>query len=161
MAKYSRRYNTVAPSFWNDATVRGFSEDGRTLALYLLTNQHRAMEGFYVLPRGLALDDLQWEGERYDAAAAELTAVDFAAWDEVARLVLIVKALKHAQKISGWSAIKGALTQLDEAKGNEELFGRFLAAADKYQPELAAAIRERYGLKEGPYQAPSQAPERE
>lgn len=154
------RYATVSQSFWNDITVRGWTDDGRTLALYLLTCPHRSGEGFYHLPLGLATDDLVWGLERLRTALGELTATDFVDVDEPARLVLICKALKYCQTVKGPPSIKGAINALEKAKGSPRLFGRFLHAADAYQPALAAAIRAHYRLPEGPYEGPTYGVER-
>lgn len=152
------RYATVSLTFWHDLKVRAWSDDGRMLALYLLTNPHRSGEGFYHLPLRLAADDLRWDDERFATALAELRADDFVDVDEIARLVLVVKALKYQPDIRGKASVKGALNALDRAKGSPRLFGRFLDAVDAYQPDLAAAIREHYNLPEGPYQGPTEAP---
>lgn len=146
------RFSTVSLTFWNDPDVRAWSEDGRMLALYLLTNPHRSGEGFFHLPLRLAADDLAWSDERLALRLEELRAADFVDVDEAARLVLIVKALKYQPDIRGPASLKGALNALDRARGSHRLFGRFLDAADAYQPDLAAAIRLHYGLPEGPYE---------
>jgi hypothetical protein len=146
------RYATVSLTFWNDLAVRSWSNDGRLLALYLLTNPHRSGEGYYHLPLRLAADDLGWLDGRFDAAMAELQADDFVDVDEAARLVLIVKALKYQPHIGGNPSLRGAINALEKTQGSPRLFARFLTAADDYQPDLAAAIREHYGLPEGPYQ---------
>ena len=52
----------------------------------------------------------------------------------------------------GRKSIKGALNVLDKAKGSRRLFGKFLAAADKYEPAFAAGIRREYELPDGPYE---------
>lgn len=146
------RYSTVSLSFWNDLAVRSWSDDGRVLALYLLTCPHRSGEGYFHLPLVLAADDLGWQRERLDAALGELRHSDFVDVDSQPRLVMIVKALKYQPAIRGASSLKGALNQLERAKGSPRLFGRFLDAADAYQPDLADTIRRHYGLPEGPYQ---------
>jgi hypothetical protein len=146
------RYATVSLTFWNDLAVRAWSDDARMLALYLLTNPHRSGEGFYHLPPRLAADDLGWNDARFADALAELRADDFVDVDEKARLVLIVKALKYQPPIHGPKSIQGAINALERAKGSPPLFGRFLAAADDYQPDFAAAIRSHYRLPEGAYE---------
>lgn len=148
-------YSAVSVTFWNSLTVRGWTEDGRTLALYLLTCPNRANEGFYHLPLGLVPDDLMWDHERTRAALAELMASDFVDIDEKARVVLIVKALKYTKQISGPPSLKGALNKLDKVNGSPRLFARFLDGAEKYQPDLAHAIRSHYSLPEGPYEGPT------
>ncbi len=145
-------YNTVDVSFWDDEKVRGWTEDGRTLGIYLLTCSHRTAEGFYRLPVTVVIDDLKWTPERWDAALAALIEADFCDYDAGARLVLIRKALKYHSPIRGPKSIKGALNALLNVKGSSRLFGKFLAAADKYEPEFAAGIRHEYDLPEGAYQ---------
>jgi hypothetical protein len=145
-------YNTVDVSFWDDEKVRSWTDDGRTLAIYLLTCSHRTAEGFYRLPATVALDDLKWQRDRWDAAVAELAETDFADYDAGPRLVLVRKGLKYHAPIHGPKSIKGALNVLDKAKGSPRLFGKFLAAADKYESDFAAGIRHEYDLPEGPYQ---------
>lgn len=143
-------YGTVSLTFWNDRKVRGWSDDERLLALYLLTNPRRSFEGFFHLSLRAAADDLGWPDERFATAMDKLRAVDFCDYDDAARLLLLVKGLKY-QKIKGEPSIKGAIRALERTKGSDELFGRFLAAADAYQPEFADAIRKHYDLPEGPY----------
>jgi hypothetical protein len=149
------RYNSMSDSFWDDEKVREWTEDGRHLALYMLTCSHRMSEGFYRLSVALALDDLHWPRERWMATLTELIEADFCDYDDSARLVFIVKALKYHSPINGPKTIKGALNVLDKAKGSPRLFGRFLAAADRYEPHFAAAIRHQYALPEGAYQGAS------
>jgi hypothetical protein len=148
-------YNTVDVSFWDDEKVRGWGEDARILGIYLLTCSHRTAEGFYRLPATVAVDDLQWTRERWDAALAELTRTDFCDYDDGPRLVLIRKALKYHAPIRGAKSIKGALNVLDNVKGSPRLFGKFLAAADKYEDDFAAGIRREYELPDGAYQGAS------
>ena len=144
------RYGTVSLTFWNDVKVRGWTDDGRVLALYILTCPHRSFEGFYHLPLVLAASDLEWSDGRLRTALDELVSTDFCDVDEQARVVFIVKALKH-QQIRGRFSIQGALNSLTHVNGSPRLFGRFLAAADTYQPELAAEIRRHYDLPKGAY----------
>jgi hypothetical protein len=148
-------YNTVDVSFWDDEKVRGWTEDGRTLGVYLLTCSHKTGEGFYRLPATIVLDDLKWIRPRWHEALAELIETGFADYDHGSRLVFVVKALKYHAPIHGRSSIKGALNVLEKAKGSPRLFGKFLAAADKYEHDFAAAIRAHYKLPEGPYQGAS------
>lgn len=139
-------YNAVSSTFWDDVKVRAWSEDGRMLALYLLTCPQRVTEGFYRLSVVQATDDLGWPAERFQGAMRELIDTDFADYDEEARLVLVVRALKYGPPIRGPKSTKGALNVLDKAKGSRRLFDRFLAAADRYEPDFAAEIRRYYGL---------------
>lgn len=143
------RYGVVSLTFWNDVKVRSWSDDGRTLALYLLTCPSRSFEGFFHLPLALAASDLGWDMERFRSALDELISTDFCDVDEDARAVLIVKRLKY-QKVSGEKSIRGAINALELVNGSPRLFDRFLSAADKYAPDLSAAIRRHYGIPEAP-----------
>jgi hypothetical protein len=146
------RYGRVSLTFWNDLKVRAWSEDARALALYLMTGPHSTGEGFFHLALETAAGDLSWPMSRLRPALAELIADDFADVDEAPRVVFIVRALKYANTIKGAPAIKGALNVLAKVNGSPRLFGRFLEAADRYQPLLAAEIRALYSIPEGPYQ---------
>lgn len=138
-------YNQVAGTFWQDRKIRNLSYNGTMLALYLLTCPDRSAEGFYGLPRVLALDHTGLTPERLDDAFAELEEAEFATYDADAEVVFINKALKyHPPK--GIKSIRGALKVLDGVHDAPVLFGRFVGAADRYAPEFAAAIRGRYGL---------------
>lgn len=139
------RYNTVAGIFWRDRKIRGLSEDGRMLAIYFLTCEHRTTEGFYNLPRVLVIDDLRWNTGRFDAACMELADVGFARYDTNAEVVFITKGLKYNTP-KGVNATKGAVTAIDTVQDAPDLFRLFLDAADHYAPAFAEAIRERYGL---------------
>lgn len=141
------RYNAVAGTFWADRKVHSWSQDARTLALYLLTCPDRTSEGFYSLPLVLILDHLGWASGRFEKAMAELHEAEFAEYSREAEAVFIVRALKYNAP-RGPMSIRGALKMLDSVDGAPDLFTRFLAAAAKYEPPFAAAIRDRYGLPE-------------
>ncbi len=132
--------HAVAGTFWQDRKMRRITEDGRTLAIYLLTCPDRTAEGFYSLPRVLALDHLRWNAGRLDAAFIELADAGFAQYDTAAEVVFVVKGLKYNPPRARTS-IKGAVTALDTVQDAPELFRRFLAAANHYAPDLAASIR--------------------
>lgn len=141
------RYNTVAGIFWRDRKIRGLSEDGRMLAIYFLTCEHRTTEGFYNLPRVLVIDDLRWNTGRFDAACMELADVGFARYDTNAEVVFITKGLKYNTPL-GVKSIKGAVVAVDTVKDAPELFQRFLVSADRYAPRFAEALRAFYNLRE-------------
>jgi hypothetical protein len=141
-------YNAVSNTYFNDEKVRAWPEDARWFGLYLLVNEKRSAEGFYGLPLGLACDDLGWDRERLEQALQVVQDAGFASYDATARVVLIHKALKyHPPK--GRPSITGALKAVVSVQGSPALFDHFLAAADKYAPDFAAAIRTHYKLPEG------------
>jgi hypothetical protein len=141
-------YSTVAGTFYEDQKVRALGEDARTAFLYLLVSPQRASEGFYVLPVPFAAHHLRWTASRFTKALDALRVADLAMYDETAEAVLVLRGLKYNPP-KGGPSIKGALKRLDEVQDTPELFAAFLAAADKYAPDFARAIRERYGLSDG------------
>jgi hypothetical protein len=73
-----RDYGKVHTSFWTSKTVRDMTEDGRTLAIYLLSCPHGTIAGVARIPDGYACEDLKWPAERVRASFAELKRHDFA-----------------------------------------------------------------------------------
>ena len=73
-----RDYGKVHTSFWTSNTVRDMSEDGRTLAFYLLSCPHGTIAGVARIPDGYACEDLKWTAERVRASFAELKRYGFA-----------------------------------------------------------------------------------
>ena len=86
-----RDYGKVHTSFWTSATTRSMSEDGRTLAMYLLTAPHGTIAGVFRLPDGYACEDLQWTSERVSEGFAELLRNGFANRCETTKWVWIIK----------------------------------------------------------------------
>jgi hypothetical protein len=89
-----RDYGRVFSAFWQSPETRAYSEDGRTLALYLLTSPHANLIGCYRLTDAYAADDMQWSLERVREGFSELQEKGFATRDEGTKWVLIHKYLK-------------------------------------------------------------------
>lgn len=89
-----RDYGRVHTSFWTSETTRSLSEDGRALALYLLTSPHSTLAGVFRLPDGYVCDDMQWTSQRVSKGFAELLANGFANRCETTKWVLICKYLQ-------------------------------------------------------------------
>lgn len=90
-----RDYGKVHSSFWSSPTIRPLSEDGRLLALYLLTSAHSTIAGVFRIPDGYASEDLPgWTVERVREGFRELLAKGFANRCETTKWVWIVKHLK-------------------------------------------------------------------
>ncbi|MFY1884157.1 hypothetical protein ACOTCJ_11695 [Achromobacter xylosoxidans] len=92
-----RDYGKVHTSFWSSATVSSMSEDGRMLALYLLTSPHSNITGVFRLPDGYAMEDLNWTPERVSKGFAELFRKGFANRCETTKWVWISKHLEWNQ----------------------------------------------------------------
>ncbi len=89
-----RDYGRVYSNFWQSPETRALTEDGRTLALYLLTSPHANLIGCFRLPDAYAADDLQWASERVSEGFRELVLAGFVARDSSTQWVLIHKYLK-------------------------------------------------------------------
>ncbi|EAZ2247997.1 DNA-binding protein [Salmonella enterica] len=84
-----RDYGKVNSSFWISESIRSLSDDGRMLALYLLTSPHANMIGCFRLPDGYVCEDLQWDAKRVSEGFEELSRNGFAIRDKATRWVLI------------------------------------------------------------------------
>lgn len=96
-----RDYGRVFSSFWQSPEIRALSEDGRTLAFYLLTSPHANLIGCYRLPDAYAAEDLQWGIERVREGFRELSESAFVTRDEGTKWVLIHKYMKWNQFENG------------------------------------------------------------
>lgn len=92
-----RDYGKVFTTFWSSATVRGMSEDARSLALYLMTCPHGTIAGVFRLPDGYVCEDLQWTKERVSQGFAELFDKGFAYRCEATKWVCIAKFFQWNQ----------------------------------------------------------------
>lgn len=89
-----RDYGKVHTSFWSSANIRALSEDGRTLAIYLLTCPHGTIAGVFRLPDGYASEDLQWDSARVREGFEELFRNGFANRCETTKWVFVRKHLE-------------------------------------------------------------------
>lgn len=90
----ARDYGKIHSSFWTSGTIRALTEDGRTLAAYLLTSPHTNMLGCFRLPVAYACDDLRWTVERFETAFNDVAQHGFAMIDAGSSWVVILKFLK-------------------------------------------------------------------
>lgn len=88
-----RDYGKVFSTFWTSATTRSLSEDGRALALYLITSPHTNMIGVFRLPDGYVCEDLQWSSERVSKGFQNCLVNGFATRSEPSKWVVIHKHL--------------------------------------------------------------------
>lgn len=86
-----RDYGKVHTSFWTSPNIRALSDDGRALAIYLLTCPHGTIAGVFRLPDGYACDDLQWDSKRIKKTLSELLANGFATRCEATKWVWVTK----------------------------------------------------------------------
>lgn len=86
-----RDYGKVHTSFWTSPNIRKLSDDGRSMAIYLLTCPHGTIAGVFRLPDGYACDDLQWDAKRIKKTLAELLLNGFATRCEETKWVWVTK----------------------------------------------------------------------
>ena len=73
-----RDYGRIYTKFWTSTDIRALSDDGRLLALYLLSGPHGTIAGVCRLPDGYIADDLTWVSPRVAQGLAELAKKGFA-----------------------------------------------------------------------------------
>jgi hypothetical protein len=94
---FVREYGKIHSSFWTSRDIRSMTEDGRTLAAYLLTSPHSNMLGCFRIPPAYVSEDLGWDMERVRKGFAELFAKGWATLSEGSNWIVIHKFLKWNQ----------------------------------------------------------------
>lgn len=147
------RYYPVSPLYWSDSKVQGWPTETRLLALYLLTCEHRNLEGLYRLPFAYVEADLGWSEEAVVGGMADLIEAGFVDFDREAQVVFLPKALKYHNPRSS-RQIQGAVNVLQEVP-ETSLWPRFVEAARVFAPELYAVLDP---LEVTPSETPSLTP---
>lgn len=107
------RYIKIKSRFWSDEKVRGWDNDTKFLALYLLTSPHNNILGCYVLPKLYICADLGWTPEALAKPFAKLVEDGFIKYDEDTCLILLTNYLKH-NPIDNGNRAEGAIKILEE-----------------------------------------------
>lgn len=89
-----RDYGKVYTKFWESDDIRGLSNEGRMLALYLMTSPHGTIAGVFRLPDGYVCEDMQWTPAMVAKGFAELLAKGFANRCETSKWVWVTKHLE-------------------------------------------------------------------
>lgn len=89
-----RDYGKVYTKFWESEDIRSLSDDGRLLALYLMTCPHGTIAGVFRLPDGYVCEDMKWTAEKVAQAFSELLSKGFANRCETTKWVWIAKHLE-------------------------------------------------------------------
>lgn len=90
-----REYGKIHSAFWMSESVRLLSDDGKMLALYLLTCPHGNMLGCFRIPDGYVSDDLGWPLERVSKGFNELFDNGFSNRCSASKWVLIYNFLEY------------------------------------------------------------------
>jgi hypothetical protein len=88
-----REYGKIHTAMWASPTFKALSDNGRMLAIYLLTCQHQTIAGVFRCPDGYAAEDLDWSPERVRKGFEELFRCGFATRCERTKWVKVHKFL--------------------------------------------------------------------
>ena len=132
------RYYPVSPLFWMDDKIGQLDDQGKILALYLLTCEHRNLEGLFRLPYAYIQADLAWDEQTVRDEMARLIELGFIAYDEAARVVFLPKALKYHEPKAP-KQVQGAINALQQVP-DTTLWPMFQEAAAMFAPALSTAI---------------------
>ncbi len=131
------RYYHVSPRFWR--VTRDWSEDARTLAMYLATAPHRNMVALYYCPIAYMGTDLGWDHGRTATALEDLISRGYAYYDHQAEVVFVPQALREDPPTAGKQTV-GAVAALRELP-TTPLLETLAGVAAEVCPELAGAVR--------------------
>ena len=89
-----RIYGSVQTCFWETTETQQLSDQGKLLAIYLLTGPHSNMIGALRLPDGYIIEDLRWNTQTVKKAFQELSQIQFLTRDESQGWLVIHNFLK-------------------------------------------------------------------
>jgi uncharacterized phage protein (TIGR02220 family) len=141
-------YTKVEDLFWRDEKLKKCSIDARYIFVYLLSNPHRNILGFYYMPKMYAMFDLGMVEERFDKGLGELLDNGFIKHDEASNIVFVKRFLKY-NKLDNKNQVASAIKRIDELP-NTELFEDLLKTLceleiEKYD-ELIEAVKQKVSL---------------
>lgn len=153
-----RDYGRVYCSFWTSADVQSLSDDGRLLALYLLTGPHGTIAGVCRLPDGYLCEDMRWNTERVAKGLVELSRNGFADRCETTKWLWVRKFLEWnmPENPNQWKAARKIADQIpQQCAWRPEFLNAFaIAAGDEGMAESNASgtvpqrLRERLPTQE-------------
>lgn len=155
MNEQAPTYYRVSPKFWVDSET--WADDTKLLGLYILTCEHRTVEGLFRLPLNYMAGDLGWPRERLAEPLAELLAEGFIEHDPERSLVLIVNAMKY-QCPQNPNMVTHALRLLAPIPPDSPLTSTFKRLAERYCQRLAERLPEGFGKPPTPTPPPAPAP---
>jgi hypothetical protein len=130
MNKYGGLSWRVSASFWRDERVSRWSPWLQRLALYLLTNPHRHLEGIYHLPISYASSDLKSSKNVICRGLAALVKEGYILHDPGTEVVVIRNGLKY-QAPENPSVVDGALNRI-RSLPKTKLLQEYIALAKQH-----------------------------
>lgn len=125
------RYFRVACHFWVDEKSSKWPDGAKLLAVYLLTNRHRTMEGFYVIPPQYVAADMHWPLRRVRKMLEFLESENFIRFDWERNLLLIMNALRYQQPDSR-NVTVGVISRIRTLPDSPKLFQEFCRLARRH-----------------------------
>lgn len=92
-----REFAKVGTAFWTSGAIQALSDDGKLLALYLITSPHSNAAGAFRMPDGYVMGDLEWTSERVSEGFLELSDKGFATRCASSNWVVVLKHFRHNQ----------------------------------------------------------------
>jgi hypothetical protein len=132
-----REYGKIHSSFWTSQDIRALSDDGRTLAAYLLTSPHSNMLGCFRVPVAYVAEDLGWGMERVQEGFGELTSNHFATFNEGSKWVVIHKFLKWNQPENP-NVVRAAEKLFDQIPTSSGVKSILAWAVAEFEPRFSA-----------------------
>lgn len=111
-----REYGRVHSAFWSSPDIQVLSDDGRMLALYLLTCTHGTIAGAFRLPDGYVSEDIGWDPGRVSKAFLELLDKGFSNRCETTKWVWVRRFLhwNAPENPNQWKAVFKVVGQIPE-----------------------------------------------
>lgn len=155
-----RDYGKIHSSFWTSPTIRALSDDGRTLAAYLLTSPHSNMLGCFRIPPAYVAEDLGWVSGRVSEGFAELFREGFATLDEGSKWLVIHRFMKWnpLENPNVGKAAEKLFDQIPDSSPAKALLAGFLKEFGKHFPTEKL---DRFETLSKPYRNPEPEPEPE
>src|SRR3990167_8153130 len=133
-----RIYGSVPIVFWANAETQSLSDQGKLLAIYLLTGPHSNMMGCFRMPDGYINEDLRWNNQIVKKAFQQLSIIDFLTRDESSSWVVIHDFLK-------WNPIQNPR----QGMGIQKLFSMVPTESRVFKPLIKGLLTHGKYLDQG------------
>lgn len=137
-----REFAKVGTGFWASQPILSMSDDGKLLALYLITSPHHNAAGTYRCPDGYVMADLGWSPQRVSKGFAELTEKGFATRCETTFWVFIHKHFKH-NAVENPNQAKNVLRLLEEVPPSASIITLIQEAIERFAERFPDGWAER------------------
>lgn len=111
------RYTRIASRIWTDEKFEEFDTTTKLLYLYIISNHHCNMIGYYRLPKKYIKADLDLDDKQLDKAFSKLLDEQLIKYDDNRSIILVKNYLKY-NTIQNINQAKGALKKLAELPAN-------------------------------------------